>query len=172
MRVVRGVPVLFVALATLWVMGVSRPVAADPVRAGAEHCVVGVAPDDPLNLRAGPGTGHPVMTRLPYGRCGLTVTASCRGTWRPIEDGHHVGWIHRRYISAVSQPTHCLSQLARQQSVALRAWPSQGSRVLVRLAARSCGIALLPYEVEGWQKIRQGGWEGWVRLSDLRSDDL
>jgi SH3-like domain-containing protein len=172
MRIVGGFLVLFVALESLSFIGVSRPVAADPVRAGAEHCVVMVAPDDPLNLRAGPGTGHPVLARLPYGRCGLTEIASCRGNWCPIEDGHHAGWVHRRYISAVSQPTHCLSPLARPQSVALRAWPSQGSRVLVRLAARSCGVALLPYQVESWQKIRQGGWEGWVRRSDLRSEEL
>ncbi|WP_275403015.1 hypothetical protein [Roseicyclus persicicus] len=39
--------------------------------------------------------------------------------------------------------------------------------MLTRLAPRSCGIALLSYRVEGWQRIRQGGWEGWVRLSDL-----
>lgn len=140
---------------------------ADPVAPGAEHCVVKVAPDDPLNLRAGPGTGHPVLARLPHARCGLTVTASCRGNWCPVEDGHHAGWVHRRFIAAVSRPTNCISPLARPQTVALRAWPSDGSRVLARLTPESCGIALLPYEVAGWQKIRQGGWEGWVRLSDL-----
>jgi SH3-like domain-containing protein len=129
--------------------------------------VVNVLPDDLLNLRAGPGTRYPVLRRLPYGRCGLVVTGSCRDNWCPIEDGHHAGWVHRQYISPVSRPTHCLSPLARPQSVALRAWPSQGSRVLVLLAAKSCGIALLPYQVESWRKIRQGGWEGWVRPSDL-----
>jgi SH3-like domain-containing protein len=162
----------FAILAVLCTYGSSGPTTADPIVQGAEHCVVNVTSDDQLNLRAGPGTGHPVLTRLPYGRCGLTVTASCRGNWCPIEDGHHAGWVHRRYISPVSRPNHCLSPLARPQSVALRAWPSQGSRVLVWLAARSCSVALLPYQVENWQKIRQGGWVGWVRRSDLRSEEL
>jgi uncharacterized protein YraI len=101
-----------VVLAILSIFGMSCPVAADPVQSGAEHCVVNVAPNNPVNLRAGPGTGHPVLTRLPHGRCGLTVTASCQGNWCPIEDGYHAGWVHRRYISAVSQPTNCLSPIA------------------------------------------------------------
>jgi SH3-like domain-containing protein len=75
--------------------------------------------------------------------------------------------VHRRYIAEVSRPTNCLSPLTRPRAVALRAWPSDRSRVLDSLAPESCGIALLPYQVEGWQKIRQDGWEGWVRLSDL-----
>jgi hypothetical protein len=37
MRIVGGVLVLFVALAALSAIGVSRPVAADPVQPGAEH---------------------------------------------------------------------------------------------------------------------------------------
>lgn len=155
---------VLVALAVLAATGTA---AADPVRPGAEHCVVNVAPDDPLNLRLGPGTGHRVLARLPYARCGLTVTAACKGDWCPVEDGHHAGWVHRRHIAEVSRPTHCLSPLARPPSVALRAWPSERSRLLTRLTPESCSIALLPYQVEGWQKIRQGGWEGWVRLHDL-----
>jgi SH3-like domain-containing protein len=155
------------SLVALTIVAGSGPSTADPVRTGVEHCVVRVAPDDSLNLRDGPGTGHTVVARLTYATCGLIVTGSCRGTWCPIEDGHHAGWVHHRYISAVSPPTYCLSPLARPQAVALKAWPSHGSRLLVRLVPESCGIALLPYQVEGWQKIRQGGWEGWMQLSDL-----
>lgn len=154
-------------LASMAIIGLSGHATAEPVRTGAEHCVVQVSPDDPLNLRAGPGTGHPVMTRLPYATCGLTVTAICRGNWCPVEDGHNAGWVHRRFIAEVSRPTHCLSPLTQPQAVALRAWPSDASRILARLVPQSCGIALLPYQVEDWQKIRQGGWEGWVRLSDI-----
>jgi SH3-like domain-containing protein len=153
--------------AALVVFGASYEAAADPVRPGAEHCVVGVASDDPLNLGSGPGTGHRVLARMPYARCGLTVTAVCRGDWCPVEDDHHTGWVHRRYIAEVSRPTNCLSPLARPYAVAVRAWPSEGSRVLAHMTPESCGIALLPYQVEGWQKIRQGGWECWVRLADL-----
>ncbi|NNU80432.1 SH3 domain-containing protein [Halovulum dunhuangense] len=167
-----GLPLWFAVLVVLSLVGMSGPAAADPVRTGAEHCVVNLAQDDPLNLRAGPGTRHPVLARLPYGRCGLTIRgAACRGNWCPVEDGHHAGWVHRRYIAAVSLPSSCLSPLARPHAVALRAWPSDGSRVLAHMTPESCGIALLPYQAEGWQKIRQGGREGWVRLSDLLITD-
>jgi hypothetical protein len=44
----------------------------------------------------------------------------------------------------------------------LRAWPSAQSRVLTALPPASCGIAFLPYARDGWQKVRVGGWEGWV----------
>jgi SH3-like domain-containing protein len=153
--------------AGLAVFAATGTATADPVRTGTEHCVVNVAPDDPLNLRAGPGTEHRVVARLPYALCGLTVTAACRGDWCPVEDGHQAGWVHHHYIANVSRPTNCLSPLAQPSSVALRAWPADHSRVLARLRPESCGIALLPYQVEGWQKVRQRGWEGWVRLSDL-----
>lgn len=163
----RGIHLRLAVVAALVVLAAPGTAAADPVRTGEEHCVVNVAPDDPLNLRAGPGTGHRVLARLTYARCGLTVNAACRFDWCPVEDGHYAGWVHRRYIALVSRPTHCLSPLAQPRAVSLRAWPAEHSRVLARLTPESCGIALLPYQVEGWQKVRQNGWEGWVRLSDL-----
>jgi hypothetical protein len=92
MRFVRGYPIPLTVLAVLSMCGSSSPTDADPIVQGAEHCVVNVTPEDSLNLRAGPGTRHPVLTRLPYGRCGLIVTGPCRGHSHPIEDGHYAGW--------------------------------------------------------------------------------
>lgn len=143
--------------------------AAEPVRTGAEHCVVNVRSDDSLNLRAGPGTGHRTLSRLPYARCGIIVTGACAGSWCPAEDGHDAGWVHRHHIAPVSAPSHCLGSPAQAKPVALRAWPAYSSRALVQLAPKSCGIALLPYATKGWQKIRQGGWEGWLPEADLQS---
>lgn len=162
-----GLHLRLAVLASLAVCGTSCKAAADPVLPGAEHCVVGLSPDDPLYLRSGPGIDHRVLARLHYARCGLSLTAACRGNWCPVEDGHHAGWVHRNYIAAVSRPTNCLSPLTGPHAVALRAWPSDSSRVLTRLVPESCSIALLPYQADGWQKIRQRGWEGWVRLADL-----
>jgi len=144
------------------------PATADPIRTDAEHCVVNIRTDDSLNLRAGPGTGHVVRSRLPYARCGIIVTGACAGSWCPVEDGHNSGWVNKRYIASVSAPTSCVIAPHSSQPVALRAWPSDGSRVLTELAPRSCEVALLPYATKGWQKIRQGGWEGWVHQSSLK----
>jgi SH3-like domain-containing protein len=140
---------------------------ADPIRIGGEHCVIGVRADDPLNLRTGPGTGHRVLSRLPHARCGVFVTRACAGAWCPVEDGHHAGWVNRRHIAAASAPTNCVSPLTNGRHLPLRAWPSDESRILTLLVSDNCGIALLPYTVDGWHKVRQGGWEGWVRIGDL-----
>lgn len=153
-----------IALATLLA---PLAAAADPVEPGREHCVVNVRADDPLNLRSGPGTGHRVLSRLAYARCGIMVTAPCRGSWCPVEDGHDAGYVHSRYLAPVSPAIHCRSPDGGRHSAPIRAWPSEGSRPLVALGGRRCDVALLPFRTDGWQKIRQGGWEGWVRLHDL-----
>lgn len=154
-------------VAALLVFCLGGGTAADPVRPDGEHCVVNVRSDDALNLRAGPGSGHRVLSRLPYARCGLIVTAPCAGAWCPVEDGHYAGWVHRRYIAAVSSATHCLHPRTWPPIVIVRAWPSDGSRVLARFAPGTCGVALLPYRVDGWQKVRTDGWEGWLRVEHI-----
>lgn len=154
MSLVRKITLL-ILLSTSW----ANAAAADPIRAGGEHCVVNTRSDDPLNLRVSPNDGARVEARLSYATCGLLVTGACRGKWCPIEDGHFAGWVHRHYIAVVSPATHCL---ARQAEGELRAWPSRVSRVLTRPSPGTCGLILLPYRVDGWQKTRLGGWEGWV----------
>ncbi|WP_349367718.1 SH3 domain-containing protein [Salinarimonas sp.] len=134
---------------------------------GEEHCVVNVRADDPLNMRAGPGVGHQILTRLAYGTCGVMVRGDCRGTWCPVEDGHYAGWVHARYISMVSPALYCVAGVGQGERLPLRAWPSHGSRVMAELGPRACGIALLPYAREGWQKIRIEGYEGWVPRANL-----
>lgn len=150
---------------------VALPAAAQTVVQGAEHCVVNVASDDPLNLRAGPGSGHPVLSRHAYASCGLVVTGPCKGSWCPVEDGHYAGWAHRRFIAAVSEPDQCVRTKVRNRKFALRAWPADTSRVLTSLPQGTCGIALLPYKIVGWQKVRHDGWEGWVSTADLVRDE-
>ena len=145
----------------------AAPLAADPIESGAEHCVVNVRADDRLNLRAGPGTGSAILNRLDYGSCGVIVTGACQGSWCPVEDGHHAGWVHRHYIAAVPAVEFCFTAGARREMRTLRAWPAPHSRVLTELPAEQCGITPLPYGVEGWQKVRAAGWEGWLPTAGL-----
>jgi SH3-like domain-containing protein len=135
---------------------------ADTVVPGEEHCVVNVATDDALNVRRRPGSGSRVEGEWDYGTCGILVTGECRGNWCPVEDGHILGWAHRRYLAMVSPAMYCVSGVARGDRLNLRAWPSAESRVLTRLPRNQCGIAFLPYATGNWQKVRVDGWEGWV----------
>ncbi len=138
------------------------PAAADPIAQGAEHCVINVRSDDVLNLREAPNSQSAVLVGLRYGECGVIVIGACRGDWCPVEDGYHAGWAHRHHLGAVSPAKYCVIDVARNDVLNVRAWPSAQSRVLTALAPASCGIAFLPYSRDGWQKVRAGGWEGWV----------
>lgn len=138
------------------------PALADPVVPGEEHCVVNVATDDSLNVRRRPGNGSRIVGEWDYGTCGIQVTGDCRGNWCPVEDGHILGWTHRRYLAMVSPAMYCVSGVQRGDTLPMRAWPSPRSRLVLDLGRRVCGIAFLPYRVDNWQKVRVAGREGWV----------
>jgi len=154
--------VLFLAAAEL--------ASADPVVPGEEHCVVNIRSDDVLNMRRNPNADARVESRLRYGTCGILVQGECRGNWCPVEDGHNLGWVHRRYIAMVSPARYCVTGVAAGDSLNIRAYPSPQSRVLTRLGRRQCGIAFLPYAVGDWQKIRVDGWQGWVNRRYLSGE--
>ncbi|WP_172123277.1 MULTISPECIES: SH3 domain-containing protein [unclassified Devosia] len=147
------------ALSALLGLGVA---AQAQVVQGEEHCVVNIPATDALNVRSRPGASSRVVTTLPYGSCGVMVMAACQGSWCPIEDGHYSGWVNRRYISMVSPAIYCVSGVARNDVLNLRAYPSPSSRILTGLSPRECDIAFLPYAVGSWQKVRAAGWEGWA----------
>jgi uncharacterized protein YraI len=158
---------LLILACSLIVTALSSAAYADPINRGGEHCVVAVRPDDPLNLRAGPGSAHATVSQLPYASCGVIVTDDCAASWCPVNAGHYAGWVHRRYIAAVSRKKICLAPARASGPVSIRAWPALSSRPLTTLSPRTCDITMLPYSVAGWQKIRSGGWEGWVQQADL-----
>jgi SH3-like domain-containing protein len=136
--------------------------AADPIVAGEEHCVVNVQPGDTLNMRAKAGTGAQIVARKRHNECGILVNRRCKGNWCPVEDGHALGWVHRRYLAMVSPAMYCVSDVASGDVLNLRAYPSPQSRVIHRLARNQCDIAFLPHAVGNWQRIRVDGHQGWV----------
>ena len=155
------------ACLTAAIMLVALPAtAADTlVVEGEEHCVVNVATWDRLNVREEPTSAADTVTRLPYGECGIVVTGDAEGSWYPIEDGHYEGWVNGRFISMVSPALYCVSGVDEDDVLNLRAYPSSVSRIVAELAPDQCDIAFLPYAVNGWQKIRVDGEEGWVKRS-------
>src|SRR5688572_17089950 len=119
--------------------------AADPVVPGEEHCVVNVRPGDALNMRARPGSGSEIVARKRHNECGIRVNRRCRGNWCPVEDGHALGWAHRRYLAMVSPAIYCVTGVAPGDVLNIRAYPSAQSRVIHRLARNQCDIAFLPH---------------------------
>ncbi len=154
--------IMVIGCLTTLLIGLSWPATADPIAVGEEHCVVNVRTDDRLNMRERPSANSPVAARKRYSECGILVTSECRDNWCPVEDGHSLGWVHRHYIAMVSPAMYCLTGVARGDGLNLRAWPSTQSRVLHRILRNQCDIAFLPYSIGSWQKVRVGGWQGWV----------
>ena len=136
---------------------------------GWEHCVVNVATWDRLNIRDEPNAGGKVVTSLPYGECAIGVTGDCEADWCPVEVGKYEGWANARFIASVSPAAYCInSNLPQGDTLALRAFPSEQSRIVLAIPSDQCGISDMPYSVLGWQKIRvesEDGierHEGWI----------
>jgi len=163
---------LLLITATLLFLGLATAelALADPVVAGEEHCVVNVRPNDVLNMRARPSSSAGIVARKSHNECGIRVNRSCRQDWCPVEDGHSLGWAHRRYLAMVSPAMYCVTGIAVGDVLNLRAYPSPQSRVIRRLGRHQCDIAFLPYAVGGWQKVRVAGWQGWVNRRYLSAE--
>lgn len=70
---------------------------------GAELAVVGVAHDDMLNVREGPGVDFDVVTELRPTALGLTATGHVRDIgdafWTEVEVDDDTGWVNVRFVS-------------------------------------------------------------------------
>jgi uncharacterized membrane protein len=80
--------------------------AASPAWATQEYIlptlfdVTDVAADDVLNVRAGPGTGHPVIGMLAPDAERIEVVAHDRtGHWGQVNLGERAGWVSMRYLA-------------------------------------------------------------------------
>jgi len=135
---------------------------ADPIVPGEEQCVVNVRAGDALNMRERPDSRADTIARKRHNECGIRVNRRCRRNWCPVEDGHAMGWAHRRYLAMVSSAIYCITGVAPGDTLNLRTYPSRQSWVLHQLRRHQCGIAFLPHTVGNWQRIRVDGWQGWV----------
>ena len=62
--------------------------------------VVGVAYNDVLNIRSGPGANRYIVTVLYPGQGGIKVKhCSNYVNWCRIKAGHKFGWVNMRYLS-------------------------------------------------------------------------
>jgi SH3-like domain-containing protein len=160
-------PILWLGPAALIFFLLRTCASADPIVPEKEHCVINVRPGDVLNMRDHPRQGAAVVSRKRHDACGIRVNDQCRGQWCPVEDGHSLGWAHRRYLAMVSPARYCVTNVAPGDRLNLRAFPSAQSRIVHSLGEHACGIAFLPYAVGNWQKIRVAGRYGWTNRKYL-----
>lgn len=68
--------------------------------AEATYRVFGVADDDVLNIRSGPGASSPIVGSIPPNGRGVRIVGSCAGQWCQIDYRGSRGWVNRLYLSA------------------------------------------------------------------------
>ncbi|GMG80978.1 hypothetical protein LNKW23_01900 [Paralimibaculum aggregatum] len=99
-------------LALVLIGGLAGPAAAQAVYDGAllaqpaephYYLVAGVAADDVLNIRAGPGASHEVLDHIPAG-AGPVEVVERRGGWGRVTAGDTGGWVSLRYLSLIDPP--------------------------------------------------------------------
>jgi uncharacterized membrane protein len=72
--------------------------------------VTGVASNDVLNVRAGPGGSHEKIGALSHDAKNVEIVAlSESGTWGQTNVGEGSGWVSMRYLAAVPEDDYALS---------------------------------------------------------------
>jgi uncharacterized protein YraI len=125
----------------------------------ARQLVVDDPNDTTLNLRAGPGTGHRIIIRMPNGTTATLL--EMQGDWARIRhESGQTGWAYYHYLidERPGQPAAMIVQNPRRDDLNTRAGPGTNYRVLNRVRN---GTAVLVF-------ARRGEWV-WLRVSDGRS---
>lgn len=66
----------------------------------ALYDVTGVAADDTLNVRTGPGVSHPIIDELAPDETGIEIVGqSADGRWLQLNAGEQVGWAAARFLT-------------------------------------------------------------------------
>jgi hypothetical protein len=83
---------------------------------GAALAVVGVAADDTLNVRAGPGVDFDVVTELPPLTDGIVATGHNRslseaGFWSEVTVEDRTGWVNTAFVSQPGQTVDATTRL-------------------------------------------------------------
>lgn len=122
---------------------------------GAQLAVVGVAADDVLNVRAGPGTEYPVLVGLGPLTTGVAATGHNRsvpegGIWALVTGGGATGWANVSF----------LAQLGATRDVTTEIAPSPadlpGADTMLELGQLVAGARIVPMGEGGENTIVSG----------------
>lgn len=153
------------AIAVSGFVGIT-PSLAYEVIPGERHCVVDVARNDVLNIRAGPSASSEIRGIAKPGACDLTVDRHCRENWCPVSAPTVKGWANRKHLGMVSPARYCVAGVGRNDRLNVRTGPSTGYRTIATLEPDTCGISLAPpYRQGRWARVVLPGRRsatGWV----------
>lgn len=142
--------------------GVAVPVASTSAEAA---CVSGVASNDVLNIRSGPGASYNIVGSIRPGECGI-VTGNRSGRWIWVHYGQG-GYVHTRYLRTEGeggdgdQNTRCVRGVAANDVLNIRVRPSASSAIRGTIPPNACYIEVLDSS-GNWYRIIYQGTAGWV----------
>ena len=141
-------PLVFLAALALAGCGAtaSGPLANEVVSVADELATTGptyaagtvLAANADLNLRAGAGTGHPILRVMPAGSRVTVRVTSGANAWVAVRFNGYDGWAHTGYLAQISAPA---SPAAASPSVARGAYSESRGALLARTALRRDGYA-------------------------------
>lgn len=104
-----------------------EPYSGPPIVEGGEMAVIGVDSDDVLNVRAAPGTDHPVVATLEPLADDFTATGEGRSLdgaiWVEVDTGDVTGWVHSSFIAHAAATEDITSQIIELHG----SYPTAGS---------------------------------------------
>ncbi|MEA3511504.1 MAG: SH3 domain-containing protein [Actinomycetota bacterium] len=137
-------------------------------QAGDKVAVVGVAFDDSLNVRSGPGVAHEIVTTLPPTATGIGVQGGAQlfpsSLWYEVDANSVIGWVNASYIALVGATDDATSEVVAGHGsipsgdtmLALGAivagsfiGEDTGSRVVVTVAPSVGSLGEITYDVLG-----------------------
>ena len=128
-------------------------------------CVTGVASNDVLNIRSGPGANYAIVGFIRPGECGI-VTGQRSGNWIWVDYGPG-GFVHTRYLRTEGeggdgdQNTRCVTGVAANDVLNIRERPSASSAIRGFIPPNACYIEVLGRS-GNWYRISYRGTVGWV----------
>jgi len=145
---------------------------------GTAICITGVASDDVLNIRSGPGTGNGIVGAIPPDACSARVDRSdCDGRWCRVAYDGVTGWINVRYTrpsgasggGSDGLTEHCVTGVASNDTLNMRTGPSSRRPKVGEIGYRDCGVMVDLSRCRGsWCYARYRGTGGWLHTRYVR----
>jgi uncharacterized protein YraI len=148
----------------------------EPNQAAAIYRVTGVAADDVLNVREGPGARYPIVGTLPPDARGvrLASTVECVGVWCQANFQNASGWVNTQYLGTDmpnAATTFRVINVASDDVLNIRSEPNSSSSIVGSIPPNGRGVRIAGTCNGQWCPVDFHGIHGWVNKQYL-ADDL
>jgi uncharacterized protein YraI len=147
----------------------------EPNQAAAVYRVIGVAANDVLNVRQGPGARFPVVGTLPPDSRGVRLASAveCVGVWCQANFQNASGWVNTLYLGtdmADAGTTYRIVNVASNDVLNIRSGPNADLAIVGTIPPDGHGVRIVGACAGQWCPIDFHGTRGWVNKQYLADD--